>query len=157
MCAFLCVRSSGRSRCCRRCARWSRRLGRPLTGTQFTCFTSTKVHILTPEESLNREDRARDALSLRQPDYTLARSLCEEARQHLSPLSREVEVVAEVYARLGVLEQRIDSKVSLFRARALSLSLSVSLSVSLSLSVCLSLCLSLSLSLLFKPTNGCIC
>ena len=35
---------------------------RPLTGTQFTCCTSTKVQILTPEEL--RARRARRALSL---------------------------------------------------------------------------------------------
>jgi len=35
------------------------RLRKTLPGTQFTCFTSTKVQILTPEELLGRHRRSR--------------------------------------------------------------------------------------------------
>jgi hypothetical protein len=89
------------------------------------------------KQALDKEDRAGEALALRQPDFALARSLCEESRQHLVALLDDtsagssanvngggaqkdheeiyakinIEVGRDVLDRLLALEQRVDVKV----------------------------------------------
>jgi hypothetical protein len=73
------------------------------------------------KEAVDREDRAREALTARHPDYALARSLCEESREHLVNVAglggaqgcrgADVHIASDVLGRLGVLEQRLELKV----------------------------------------------
>jgi hypothetical protein len=73
------------------------------------------------KEAVNREDRAREALTACHPDYALARSLCEESREHLVNVAwlegaqgcrgADVHIASDVLGRLGVLEQRLELKV----------------------------------------------